>query len=74
MSDEPTPEPTPEPEPTPDYDVWFKEILNRLDIIEERLGRLPCDHVGFPIDEDYELDEDDFEVSVNLCRNCGDKV
>jgi|TARA_R110002051_G_scaffold7360_3_gene33735 hypothetical protein len=73
MSDEPTPEPTPEPEPTPDYDVWFKEILNRLDIIEERLGRLPCDHIGFPIDEDYEFDGES-ENRVEVCRNCGDKV
>ena len=49
-------------------------MLQRIEALEERVARLPCDHVEFPIDEEYELDEDGFEVSVNLCRNCGERV
>ena len=49
-------------------------MLQRIEALEERVSRLPCDHVEFPVDEEYELDEDGFEVSVNLCRNCGERV
>jgi|TARA_R110000851_G_scaffold50461_1_gene120468 hypothetical protein len=56
------------------YSELYREILQRIEALEERVARLPCDHVGFPIDEEYELDEDDFEVSVNICRNCGKRL
>mgnify|MGYP003114241688 CR=1 FL=1 len=56
------------------YSELYREMLQRIEALEERVARLPCDHVGFPIDEEYELDADDFEVSVNLCRNCGKRV
>jgi|TARA_R110000824_G_scaffold14826_2_gene62734 hypothetical protein len=52
----------------------YEEMLKRIEALEERVSRLPCDHAGFPIDEEYELDADDFEVSVNICRNCGQRV
>ena len=53
---------------------FCKDILKRIEALEERVDRLPCDHVGFPIDEGYELDEDDYEVQVDTCRNCGERV
>jgi len=56
------------------YSELYSEMLRRIEALEERVARLPCDHVGFPIDEEYELDEDDFEVSVNICRNCGKRL
>jgi hypothetical protein len=52
----------------------FNEMLHRIEELEARVARLPCDHVEFPIDEEYVLDEDDFEVQVNICRNCGERV
>lgn len=52
----------------------YSELLRRIEALEERVARIPCDHVGFQIDEEYELDEDDYEVSVNICRNCGQRV
>tara|TARA_R110000765_G_scaffold407468_1_gene504820 strand:- start:386 stop:580 length:195 start_codon:yes stop_codon:yes gene_type:complete len=56
------------------YSELYREMLQRIEALEERVERLPCDHIGFPIDEDYELDEDEFEVRVEICRNCGEKV
>ena len=62
------------PEQEDPYSDLYREMLQRIEALEERVSRLPCDHVEFPIDEEYELDEDGFEVSVNLCRNCGERV
>jgi hypothetical protein len=56
------------------YNELFAEILHRIEALEQRVERLPCDHIGFPLDEGYELDEDDFEVRVEYCRNCGEIV
>ena len=50
------------------------DMLQRIEALEERVSRLPCDHVGFPLDEGYELDEDQCEVRVEYCRNCGEVV
>ena len=55
-------------------DELMVDMLHRIEELEERVSRLPCDHVGFPLDEGYELDEDDFEVRVEYCRNCGEVV
>tara|TARA_B110001454_G_scaffold1773_1_gene1642 strand:- start:684 stop:893 length:210 start_codon:yes stop_codon:yes gene_type:complete len=52
----------------------LNDMLHRIESLEERVARLPCDHVGFPIDEGYDLDEDDFEIRVETCRNCGERV
>jgi hypothetical protein len=44
--------------------------------LEERVARLPCDHVGFPHDEEWITDDDPdgFEISVDICRNCGERI
>tara|TARA_R110000787_G_scaffold164229_1_gene277334 strand:+ start:671 stop:817 length:147 start_codon:yes stop_codon:yes gene_type:complete len=48
--------------------------MERIEALERRVARLPCDHVGFPIDEEVELDEEGFEGIFNFCRNCGKQV
>ena len=52
------------------------ELLHRIDLLEERIARLPCDHVGFPHDEEWITDDepDGFEISVDICRNCGERI
>ena len=56
------------------YDELIVDILQRIEALEERVSRLPCDHIEFPLDEGYELDEDNNEVRVLYCRNCGEVV
>ena len=53
---------------------FFKSLADRIESLEMRVARLPCDHVGFPIDEEVELDEEGFEGIFNFCRNCGQSV
>ena len=53
---------------------FLNDIFHRIESLEERVSRLPCDHIGYPIDEGYELDDDDFEIRVETCRNCGERV
>ena len=52
------------------------QLLHRVDLLEERVARLPCDHVGFPHDEEWITDDDPdgFEISVDICRNCGERI
>ena len=52
----------------------LNDMLHRIESLEERVSRLPCDHIGYPIDEGYDLDDDDFEIRVETCRNCGERV
>ena len=52
----------------------LNDMLHRIEALEEQVSRLPCDHIGYPIDEGYELDDDDFEIRVEICRNCGERV
>tara|TARA_R110000824_G_scaffold773_3_gene4788 strand:- start:178 stop:387 length:210 start_codon:yes stop_codon:yes gene_type:complete len=52
----------------------LNDMLHRIEALEEQVSRLPCDHIGYPIDEGYELDDDDFEIRVETCRNCGERV
>ena len=49
-------------------------IEDRIKALEERVARLPCDHFGFPHDVEYDLDEDEFEIEVTICRNCGEHL
>tara|TARA_R110000803_G_scaffold120889_1_gene188989 strand:- start:106 stop:285 length:180 start_codon:yes stop_codon:yes gene_type:complete len=53
---------------------FFKSLVDRIESLERRVARLPCDHVGFPIDKEVELDEEGFEGIFNFCRNCGQSV
>ena len=55
-------------------DELMVDMLHRIEELEERVSRLPCDHIEFPLDEGYELDEDNNEVRVLYCRNCGEVV
>lgn len=53
------------------------DLHNRITALEEVISEIPCrifNHHNFPIDEEYELDEEGFEVCINVCRNCGEKV
>jgi hypothetical protein len=52
----------------------LNDMLHRIETLEEQVSRLPCTHIGYPIDEEYELDEDNFEIRVETCRNCGERV
>lgn len=52
-------------------------IESRVTALEQLISKLPCstfNHHDFTVDEEYELDEDGYEVSVNICRNCGERV
>ena len=62
------------PEQEDPYSELYREMLQRIEALEERVSRLPCDHIEFPLDEGYELDEDNNEVRVLYCRNCGEVV
>jgi len=53
---------------------FYRSLMDRIEALERRVGRLPCDHVGFPIDEEMELDEEGYEGIFNFCRNCGQQV
>jgi len=53
---------------------FHRSLMERIEALERRVARLPCDHVGFPIDEEAELDEEGFEGIFNFCRNCGERV
>ena len=57
------------PEQEDPYSELYREMLQRIEALEERVARLPCDHVEFPVDEGYEIG-----VIINTCRNCGEKV
>ena len=51
-------------------------LESRVTALEQLISKLPCstfNHHDFPVDEEYELDEDGYETSVNICRNCGYK-
>jgi len=52
----------------------LNDMLHRIEKLEEQVSRLPCTHIGYPIDEGYELDEENFEIRVETCRNCGERV
>jgi hypothetical protein len=56
------------------YREICNDMLRRIEVLEEKVERIPCDHFGFPIDEGYDLDEDDNEIRVDLCRNCGERI
>ena len=32
---------------------FLNDIFHRIESLEERVSRLPCDHIGYPIDEGY---------------------
>jgi len=55
-------------------DEFEADVFKRLEALEQRVERIPCDHVEYPLDEGYELDEDGDEVRVVYCRNCGETV
>ena len=52
----------------------LNDMLHRIEALEEQVSRLPCDHIGYPIAEGYDLDADDIEIRVETCRNCGERV
>jgi len=54
------------------HNELFSDIFKRLEALEKVVERIPCDHVEYPLDEGYELDEDGDEVRVLYCRNCGE--
>jgi|TARA_R100000951_G_scaffold33436_1_gene28325 hypothetical protein len=47
-------------------------LLKRVSDLEDKVDRLPCFHNGYPIDDGYEYDhEEQCEIPVSRCRNCG---
>tara|TARA_B110000438_G_scaffold242715_2_gene242410 strand:+ start:28496 stop:28684 length:189 start_codon:yes stop_codon:yes gene_type:complete len=55
-----------------------QNILERIEALESEVieikERLPCDH-NFPHDKtDVWDNEEDCEVMIDMCRNCGERV